>query len=188
MPSLSLRNHEHGKPIGCVEGGDLQGSNLWLYEHGSKRNRIDLPPDSHFVVEPSHDNDSRDLLFVAGPSGSGKSTFIKQFSSRYHKLWPDRLIVLISKLQDDSTLDSLDFIKRIRVDSLLEKKLELEELDHSLLLIDDVEGLPKDQSVAVQELVDLVCNQGRHYSISMIYVSHLLTDYKRTRNLLHECM
>lgn len=177
-------------PIATIYGGPRHGQYLCLDESSeSGRNKIGLAGDEHFIMEPSHDVNGRDLVFCAGPSGSGKSTFIRQFSARYRSLWPDRPIVLISKLGSDDSLPSggpID-IRRIRVDSLIETKLELDELTACLLLVDDIEGLPRDQSAAVQELVDLVCNQGRHFSISMVYASHLLTDYKRTRTLLHEC-
>lgn len=78
-------------------------------------------------------------------------------------------------------------IRRINVESLVSAPMPLSELEDTLLLIDDVEDLPKEQAAAVQELANRVANQGRHWRISMVYSQHLLTNYKATRNLLGEC-
>ena len=150
---------------------------------------ITLRADEHMCPEPTHNAAARDLFYLSGQSGCGKSTMIKMIATRYRALWPKRHIVLISKLADDETLPTGVpplYVQRLRLDTLVSNKLELPELQDALLLVDDVEGLPKDQALAVQELVDLVGNQGRHFNTSIVYASHMSTDYKRTRTLLME--
>ena len=150
---------------------------------------IALRPDEHVCPEPTHVAKARDLFYLSGQSGCGKSTMIKMIATRYRALWPKRHIVLISKLDEDETLPTGVpplYVQRLMLDTLVTTKVELPELQNVLLLVDDVEGLPKEQAAAVQDLVDLVGNQGRHYSTSMVYASHMSTDYKRTRTLLME--
>jgi hypothetical protein len=155
--------------------------------------RVQLRADEHACITPSQGADSRDLVFIAGPSGSGKSSTVRVFAQQYRAMWPNRPIVLISKLQDDDDpslpLTKLG-IRRINVQSLVDKPCELHELDHALVIADDIEGLPQGpggQADCVLKLVDLIANQGRHTSTSLLYATHLLCDGKRTRTLLHEC-
>ena len=142
------------------------------------------------MIEPTHlKGEFRDIVYLSGQSGCGKSTMIKKFAERYRRVWPKRHIVLISALGEDTTLPTDEpplYIKRIDQEAMVEDKITLEELQDVLLIFDDVEGMPKDMAVAVQELADLVGNRGRHQATSLLYASHLSTDYKRTRNLLME--
>jgi hypothetical protein len=152
--------------------------------------RIDLAPDEHFLIEPTHlKGEFRDIVYLSGQSGCGKSTAIKKFAERYRRIWPKRHIVLVSALEEDSTLRTNEpplYIQRLNLDSLVEDPVKLDELQDVLLIFDDVEGMPKETAIAVQELADLVGNRGRHQATSLLYASHLSTDYKRTRNLLME--
>jgi len=151
---------------------------------------IQLAPDEHFLIEPTHlKGEFRDIVYLSGQSGCGKSTMIKKFCERYRRIWPKRHIVLVSALEEDSTLRTNEpplYIQRLNLQSLVDRPVELDELQDVLLIFDDVEGMPKDMAVAVQELADLVGNRGRHQATSLLYASHLSTDYKRTRNLLME--
>ena len=106
--------------------------------------------------------------------------------------WPSCNSSLISKLEEDSTIGATDGtgvnIRRIRVQSLIDKPIDIKkELHHSLVIFDDLEGLSKEHAAAVHQLMEDCCTMGRHHVISIMYLSHLLTDYKRTRLLLHEC-
>lgn len=152
--------------------------------------RITLAPDEHFFIEPTHlKGEYRDIVYLSGQSGCGKSTLIKKFAERYRRVWPRRHIVLVSALEEDSTLRTNEpplYIQRLKLESLTEHPVQLDELQDVLLIFDDVEGMPRETAIAVQELADLVGNRGRHQATSLLYASHLSTDYKRTRNLLME--
>ena len=152
--------------------------------------RITLAPDEHFFIEPTHlKGEYRDIVYLSGQSGCGKSTLIKKFAERYRRVWPRRHIVLVSALEEDSTLRTNEpplYIQRMKLESLTEHPVQLDELQDVLLIFDDVEGMPRETAIAVQELADLVGNRGRHQATSLLYASHLSTDYKRTRNLLME--
>ena len=153
---------------------------------------VSFPPECVLAaLEPAADAAHRDLVWIGGPSGCGKSTVMRNFAERYRAMWPDRTIMLVTKLdEDDPSLPTKTKplnIQRVRLASLVDTPMTTEELTECLVLLDDVEGLPKDQEAAVQELADRIANRGRHWVTSMVYSSHLLTNYKTTRNLLGEC-
>ena len=65
------------------------------------------------------------LFYLYGASGSGKSFFMKEVANNYKKMYPKREVYLISKLNEDKTLDTLKFIKRVKTDSFLRHSIEL---------------------------------------------------------------
>ena len=147
---------------------------------------IKLPPESTFQLIPPEDK--RFVYYIAGPSGSGKSYIAKALAERYQKQFPDRDVFLVSKLGEDETLDSMKHKPiRLNVQKLIEEPLKnLEPLRESLVIFDDVDGFDKKQLDAIQLLVNDIGTMGRHTDTSMIYISHILSDYKRTRLLLLE--
>ena len=180
---------DHGRPIARIFGGRKDGDIMYVSDDrdaGSSKIRLDRG--EHLRLEPTHDPKGRDVLYIAGRSGSGKSTIALHFAQRYHELWPKRPVVLISRLNEDATLDKAKFLKRIRVESLVSDPMDISELGDCLLIVDDVEGLKKAEADAVQNVADMVGNLGRHEQVTMLYLSHLSTNYKQTRNLLSESM
>ena len=133
-------------PISYVTGeGDLDDAKCYINPdkpgaHGCKR--IDLPIDSHFLLEPVNDPNRRECGWLWGQSGCGKSTLLARYALRYNALWPRRGVYLVSQLESDETLDP--FMqrvggKRIKIASLVEKPLTLEELgDDGCLALFDV--------------------------------------------------
>lgn len=99
---------------------------------------IELPDDSVFQPIPNADPKARDVYYVAGQSGSGKSYFARGIAENYKKLYPDREIYLISKLNEDSTLDSMKIgkPKRISLQSLVDDPPELDEFKDCLVIFD----------------------------------------------------
>ena len=190
MPYLTLGKRPSSKEaraVATVTGGELHGLHLWADTSVTCNDpqMITLPIGSHFQYQPPLDG-SRFVLFLGGAAGCGKSTLSKQIAELYHKMWPSRQQVLVSKLAKDEVLDSLPYLHRINIQSLVDRPFELNEADSSLIIVDDVEGLNPTQAAAVQNLVDIVLSQGRHSEggTSLVYCSHNLTMGKNTR-LLH---
>ena len=149
-----------------------------------------LEENEQLAIEPDNDKDARNVIACGGRSGSGKSHAARNFAIRYHMLWPDRPIYLISALDKDKTLDALDYIERMDVSDFIENPPDVADFDHSLVIVDDIEKLEKRDKklhAAVQGVIDDIATTGRHKSASMFVCSHLLTDYKRTRLFLGEC-
>jgi hypothetical protein len=149
---------------------------------------IELPDDSTFQPIPSADPKTRQVYYIAGQSGSGKSYFARGIAENYKKLYPDRDIYLISKLNEDSTLDSMKIgkPKRISLQSLVDDPVDLEEFKDCLLIADDWDTLDKPYYTVVHKLVEDICIMGRHTNTSLLILSHYLTNYKSTRLMLNE--
>jgi hypothetical protein len=150
---------------------------------------IRLPDDSMFVPIPSPDPKTRQVWYVAGQSGSGKSYFARGIAENYKKLYPEREIYLISKLDSDTTLDSMKVgkPKRINIETLLTDPIDLEECKNCLIIADDWDTItPKPLYDAIHKLIEDICIMGRHTNTSLLILSHYLTNYKSTRLMLNE--
>lgn len=149
---------------------------------------IRLPDDSMFVVIPSPDPKKREVFYVAGQSGSGKSYFARGIAENYKKLFPERDIYLISKLQEDETLDKMKIgkPKRISLQSLVDDPVDLDEFKDCLIIFDDFDTLDKPYFQVVHKLIEDLCIMGRHSNTSMLILSHYLTNYSKTRLILGE--
>ena len=152
---------------------------------------IELDDDGIFELLPPTDPKKRSVWYVAGQSGSGKSWIAKQLAQMYHKLFPGRGIYLISKLDQDDTLDALKFLKRIKIQSFVDDYPSLEEFggkngEGCMLIFDDYDTLTGDAGKVIHQLIDDLAIQGRHTNTTMLCLSHYLTNYKKTRLLLNE--
>jgi hypothetical protein len=147
---------------------------------------IELPDDSLFVPIPAPDPKTRQVWYVAGQSGSGKSYFARGIAENYKKLFPEREVYLISKLNEDATLDTLKFLKRINIQSFVDDYPDLDEFKDCMVIFDDYDTLTGDAEKVISKIVDDLAIMGRHTNTTMLCLSHYLTNYKKTRLLLNE--
>jgi hypothetical protein len=155
----------------------------------AKNTAIELPDDSTFQPIPDPDPKVRQVWYVAGQSGSGKSYFARGIAENYKKLYPDREIYLISKLQEDETLDKMKIgkPKRINLQTLVDDPVDLDEFKDCLIIFDDWDTLDKPYFNIVHKLIEDLAIMGRHTCTSMLILSHYLTNYSKTRLILGEC-
>lgn len=149
---------------------------------------IELPDDSTFQPIPNPDPKVREVWYVAGQSGSGKSYFARGIAENYKKLFPEREVYLISKLEEDETLDKMKIgkPKRISLQSLVDDPPELDEFEDCLVIFDDFDTLNAPYDKVVHKLIEDLAIMGRHTRTSMLILSHYLTNYKKTRLILGE--
>jgi len=152
----------------------------------AKTTKVDLADDGQFQLVPSPDPEKREVFYIAGASGSGKSYIAKGIAECYKKLFPDRGIYLISKLEEDSTLDKLKDLKRIKIDSLIDDYPAIEEFEDCLVIFDDYDTFTGNAEKVIHKLIDDLATMGRHTRTTMLCLSHYLTNYKKTRLLLNE--
>jgi hypothetical protein len=157
---------------------------IWKDSHSDKT--IELDDEGQFELLPSPDPKKREVWYIAGQSGSGKSYIARSLASYYKKLFPDREVYLVSKLQKDDTLDALKFLKRLNIQSFIEDYPDLDEFKDSLTIWDDFDTLTGDAEKVVKKLIDDLAIMGRHSNTSMLILSHYLTNYKQTRLILTE--
>jgi hypothetical protein len=148
---------------------------------------VELPPNSTFSLIPTQDKKAREVWYIAGPSGSGKSYIAKGLAQAYHDYFPDRPIYLVSKLSEDSTLDKLKFLERLDPQKIVEDPIsDLEILKDCMIIFDDVDTFDKETDKVIQKLIDDIATMGRHSNTTMLFLTHYLSNYKKTRLLLME--
>jgi len=151
---------------------------------------IILPDDSTFSLIPNPDKDKRSVYYIAGASGSGKSYIARGLAEGYKKLFPERQIYLISKLNEDSTLDTMKIGKPLRIDvkSLIENYPTIDEFQDCMVIFDDYDTFTDKAGKVVQQLIDDLAIQGRHTNTTMLCLTHYITNYKKTALMLNEAM
>ena len=152
-----------------------------------KNKAVELQDGGQFQILPSPDPNKREVFYIAGASGSGKSYVAKGIGEAYKKIHPDREVYLISKLGEDSTLDSMKpKPKRLNIQSFIDDYPDLNEFENCLVIFDDYDTFTGDAEKVIHKLIDDLATMGRHTNTTMLCLSHYLTQYKKTRLILNE--
>ena len=170
-----------------------------------KKTKIILPFHCKFEILPDTREDKRDVFYIAGASGSGKSFITRQIVNNYAKLYPKRKIYIISRLDEDSTLDGIKSKQIVKLDiaDLAENGFDVNNplFYKSCFIFDDVDDLPKkEENEAVQDCLNAIAIMGRQHMkkkdedgketgqgcISCFFLSHYITNRHKTRIILNE--
>lgn len=130
----------------------------------------------------------RSCRFITGQSGAGKSYFTKSYLEEYHKMYPKRLIYLFSFFSEDKSLDSLKYLKRIKLGpEFCNMALTIDDFKDSCVILDDVDFI-KDRAIKQKlfTILDTLLQGGRHANVEVIYTSHVSCAGKDTRIILGE--
>jgi len=163
--------------LAADEDDDIKALLKRIQDDMETMKEVELPADSLFQLIPNPNPRQRDVYYICGPSGSGKSHIAKGIAEAYRKLHPGRGVYLVSKLTEDSTLDSMKGgkPKRINIQSLVDDPFDIEEARDSLVIVDDIDALPKDQLKAVHTFIDDIAITGRHTNTSLLFLTHYTT-------------
>lgn len=188
-------------PIAIVKSTDKDKDtfhNKLLYLDPSEKSKKDItevqiPEGCLFNLLPSTDPDKRDVYYIAGASGSGKSYIAKQLAEAYKKMYPDRQVYVVSKLAEDNTLDSMKGVEPIRLDytQFVAAPPDINALSNSMIIFDDYDTIEGKAGDAVQTLINDIAIMGRKHTegqgnVTMLCLTHHITNYKKTRLLLNE--
>ena len=128
-------------------------------------------------------------IYVPAPSGSGKSTFIGMYLKQLRLKHPNRKIVIFSRVPFDEPLDRFKKLTRIplEVDYLEANPLRVEDFKNQILIFDDIDTIINKALVKhLRHFRDDVLEVGRHFGITCISTSHIITNHNATRTLLNE--
>jgi len=130
----------------------------------------------------------RQIGYICGASGSGKSYFAKQFILEYHKAYSSRPIYIISALTEDTTLDSLKCIQRIKLSpEFLADELKSGDFADSLVILDDTDTISnKKMRNKVNQIRDDILSTGRHFNVSCLVTTHTPCSGFETKLILNE--
>ena len=135
-------------------------------------------------------NTERSVLYSTGMSGSGKSHTAKLYIEQYHKMFPKNEVFIFSSLAEDSTLDKLKYMKRIKIKEapFLTADLDTADFAKSLCIFDDCDVISNKQIKAkVFTLLNSFHETGRHFNISVYMTTHNATMGLDTKRILNEC-
>lgn len=128
-------------------------------------------------------------IYVPAPSGSGKSTFIGMYLKELRAKYKKRPIYIFSRVEEDKPLDQFSNTYRIPLTrKTFEKEpLEIENFKNAIMIFDDIDTiLDKPLVKYIRNFRDDVLETGRHYDITIISTSHIITNFLATRTLINE--
>jgi hypothetical protein len=145
-------------------------------------------PNLHFQCIPDKKTE-RTIRYITGASGSGKSYYTKMYADEYKRMYPKREIYIISSIKEDSSLDKIKGLNRIKLEGdFLTEELTAEDFKDSLVIFDDTDCLTnKRLKMKVDALLNSVLETGRHFNVEVIFTSHLACNGRETRRILNEC-
>lgn len=193
------------KPIAIVKsekGTKDPFHNMFLYLDSddkpskTKKQKISLPFHCKFEILPNTNPDKRNIYYLAGASGSGKSYLCRQIVDNFAKLFPKRKIFIISKLDEDETLDGIKSKNVIRLDykDFVDNPPDVNSslFYESFVIFDDIDSISnKREDLAIHTFMNDISITGRKHKhgqgcISMAFITHYITNYKKTRLILNE--
>ena len=137
-----------------------------------------------FQYIPCKDRD-RDTIFVAGVSGSGKSYWCAQYIKQYHKLYPENKIYLITGNDiSDPSFESLEFIKKVKLDGILNDPIPYTDFENCAVIFDDVDAVTGKLGKYLYDLRDKLLKNSRKAKVTVVSTAHAFTgtDLKAVLN------
>jgi uncharacterized protein YnzC (UPF0291/DUF896 family) len=149
---------------------------------------IDLIDEDEEVQIVPNKKTERSILYITGSSGSGKSYYTKEYIKQYHLVYPKAPVYLFSSLSDDPTLDSIKYLKRIKLnDKFLNTDFTIEDFENMLVIFDDTDVISnKYMKMKLTEIRNMILETGRHTRTSFIYTSHIANKGNETKTILNE--
>ena len=134
-------------------------------------------------------NMERNILYITAPSGQGKSYYTKQYADQYRKIYPKREIYLFSSLTDDSSIDKIKNLRRIKLSpEFLNEDFSAKDFSESLIIFDDTDCITdKRMKQKINGILHSLLETGRHFSSSVIFTRHIATAGHDTKKILNEC-
>lgn len=184
---LTLR--EGDRPIAViVPSADGQPEEYIVLRDGGSQ-AIEAPEGKRLMLLPELRDKTASHVHCAGPSGCGKSTWANEYARLHREHLGGRTLVVSADPEPDPAL--LDVDGRVGIDESL-AELSMEELRQSaegnplLVIFDDVEGMDRTRTKALQAFVQAVKERGRKYGVSSLSIYHRGAANKATAASLAE--
>jgi hypothetical protein len=155
------------------------------------RKEISISDDG--IMVPILNMDSRTVEYICGPSGCGKSTMAGKMIKVFHKLNPDKPIIVFSRtlFKDDPALKDIPMIQ-VDLDQLKDFSLDItKDIPMGTMVLFDDTNTIQDSSVQkiVNSIMEDIMEVGRKLKLYIIVTSHLIipNSKKLARTVLNEC-
>lgn len=179
IPLAIIKNSKSKKvPILCVDDKE-HARNIY--------HEITLKDNEQFQCIPNPETE-RQILYITGRSGSGKSYYTLHYCMEYKRMYPKRPIYLFSALTEDTTLDKLKGLKRIKLtEEFCNEDITSEDFKDSIVIFDDTDVI-SDKKIRnkVNDIMNNILQVGRHHNTSCIITTHTACNGKDTKIILNE--
>ena len=183
-----------GAPIAILQNSENQQKNKILYVNPEKEDVITYLKDFKTTTKEQtfqqipNITTERQILYVTGASGSGKSYFTKAFTDQYKKIYPKREVYLFSSIADDSSIDKVKNLRRIKLTpEFLQDDITAQDFKDSLVIFDDTDCITdKKMKIKITGILNSILETGRHFNTSCIYTSHVACAGRDTKKILNE--
>jgi hypothetical protein len=151
-------------------------------------NELNLKENEGRIQPIPNPEQERQILYITGASGSGKSYFTRQYCAEFQRIFPKRPIYLFSSINDDSSIDEIKGLKRIRLSpELLTEELTAGDFKDSMVIFDDTDCITdKAMKLKINGILNSILETGRHFNTYCIYTSHLPCAGNDTKRILNE--
>lgn len=149
--------------------------------------QLKLNGDEQFQCIPNPETE-RQILYITGRSGSGKSYYTLHYCQEYKRMFPKRDVFLFSALNEDSTLDKLKGLKRIKLsEEFCNDDITSEDFKNAMVIFDDTDVI-SDKKIRnkVNMIMNNILQVGRHHNTSCIITTHTACNGKDTKVILNE--
>jgi hypothetical protein len=195
---MSLNLEHLGIPIATIISNNTEQKKknqqiISLDDNGDARNPFndlvltDTNQKFQVIGDP---NRERDIIYVTGRSGSGKSYFMKEWVNNYYKkMYKKRQVYLFSALKEDPTIDQINGLNRIILDTdfLNENEITVSDFAESCVIFDDTDVITNKQiRDKINHIMDEILQTGRHHKISCLISKHTCCNGKDTKMILNE--
>jgi hypothetical protein len=178
-----------GQKIAQIQGGKKDKEFVYLSDGKEpvKNGYDEIKLDDGAIMQPLPNKKIVEKVYVSGTSGSGKSVYTGKWLKQLHKMDKDMPIYLFSPVVEDKALDFLP-LERVDMDMhLINNPFTVEELADSVVVFDDCDSIKEPaMKKYISWLRDNLLIRGRHTNTRIVYISHLISNYSDTRNLLNE--
>jgi hypothetical protein len=168
----------------------LDKSLIKLYEEGLK----DIEQKGFNMIKSKQKvqvlprKDLCEKIYISGVSGSGKSTYTGKYIKEFKKMFKNDEIFVFSSVSSDSAFDKYDPVRIPIDDDLLNEPFHITDFEDSLTIFDDTDTIrEKNYRNVVNDIKAEMIEIGRHYKARCIITSHMISDYRNTRQILNEC-
>lgn len=173
---FSKRHRKGDVPVAL----DDEDNHVVYYHHGKYNPE---PFESVKGFTPWHHGDK--VCYICARRGAGKSTFCNIYMENYVEATDGR-VFFISRFEDDPSIKLPERSMRLSVGDL--PQVPLEELTNSLLVFDDIHSsqYTRQESNYIQSFILDAIQNSRHFNISILITSHMISNYAKTRDILNE--
>ena len=183
-----MLSFKEGRRIARIKGGKRDGQYLYITDNDTEDKEASIEvkvKDGRLIPLPN--KDVVEKIYISAPSGAGKSYWSGQWIKEYKKMFKDSDIFLFSSIAHDIALDKYDPVRITLDEDLIQDPIQPSEIEDSLTVFDDIDTLRNARlKASITGLRDWLLEQGRHFNIRMLITSHLLSNYKSTRQVLNE--